>query len=486
MKKKLLIGGVLLALLVGGAINESIAQTSVNKWAIGFHGGITRLNDDFKNHYFATGNMERLARISLQRYVSPHFNLSTAFSAGDVSTYNTVFKHSVTTTVRTGDLTLDYRFFSEDNKWRPYLFAGVGVLYADNYVVRQDYMPTFPHGVGLRWAPLGERLQFDANVRQDLTMSDHLDGSPKGNYNDNFLTYSAGVIFTLGKTKDSDGDGVSDVKDECPDTKKNAIVDIKGCPVDKDEDGVPNNMDKCPDVAGQIQFNGCPDTDGDGIEDSKDACITIAGLVKFNGCPDKDNDDIEDSKDKCPDVAGLVAFEGCPDKDADGVPDHKDRCPDKAGLSQFDGCPDTDGDGIEDSKDRCPDIAGGVGFSGCPEPKKADIEKLQTIAKQINFETGKDVLKESSYPTLDEVAKLMKDNPMYKLSIEGHTDNVGAAAQNLDLSQRRAASVRAYLIDKGVDAERVISSGFGDTRPIDSNKSKAGRANNRRVELKLF
>src|SRR5690606_13298311 len=150
---------------------------------------------------------------------------------------------------------------------------------------------------------------------------------------------------------------------------------------DTDGDGIYDKDDACPDVPGLEAFNGCPDTDGDGIEDSKDDCPNEAGLAEFNGCPDTDGDGVADKDDKCPTVAGLKALAGCPDADGDGVADGDDKCPNQAGPAANNGCPwpDTDGDGVLDKDDKCPNEVGTVANNGCPE-----VKPTVEVMKQLN------------------------------------------------------------------------------------------------------
>jgi len=269
---------------------------------------------------------------------------------------------------------------------------------------------------------------------------------------------------------------------------------------DRDHDLVPDKADACPEVPGVIALHGCPDKDNDGIADKDDACPDRAGTVSTNGCPDKDGDDIPDKDDECPDQAGLGIFNGCPDSDGDSIPDSKDECPDKAGLLQFKGCPDTDADGIPDAKDNCPLVAGPVSNLGCPviekietpkEPAKVmlsneDQEVINKVFHNLEFETGKTVMREISYPALDELINLLKRKPTFKLLVDGHTDNVGSESFNQKLSQGRADAVKNYLTDKGIDQSRVIAKGYGMSNPIVSNETEAGRQKNRRVEFTIM
>jgi OOP family OmpA-OmpF porin len=217
------------------------------------------------------------------------------------------------------------------------------------------------------------------------------------------------------------------------------------------------------------------DTDGDGIPDDVDACPT----------------EPEDHKD--PD-----AGDGCPapaDRDGDGIPDQYDKCPDqpedKDGIDDADGCPedDADNDGIPDAKDACPKEPG----QPDPDPKKNGCPKFirlegstVRVLQQVHFATGSATILPDSFPMLMEIVKLLQATPgIKKMRIEGHTDNRGAAAMNLDLSKRRAASVATWLIQHGIESGRLSSEGYGITKPIDTNDTDAGRQANRRVEFKI-
>ena len=230
------------------------------------------------------------------------------------------------------------------------------------------------------------------------------------------------------------------------------------------------------------------DTDGDGIFDSRDKCPTVAGVARYEGCPvpDTDKDGIFDDKDKCPEIAGYPELEGCPypDRDKDGVTDNKDRCPDEPGSTKNDGCPllDRDGDGVPDATDRCPDTPGPASNYGCPEDVKT---KLTYIAKNIYFHVDKATLQDISFEPLNQLADILTRYPNAKLTIEGHTDNTGSNAHNMKLSNDRAKAVVDYLVSKGIDAGRLTAVGFGEEKPVTTNKTAEGRTLNRRVELKL-
>jgi len=301
----------------------------------------------------------------------------------------------------------------------------------------------------------------------NFTNHDKRDNNYSNDDNDAFAEHSLGVIFSFGAPIDADGDGVSDKLDKCPNTTAGAAVDAIGCPLDSDGDGVPDYLDKCPNTPKGVAVDaaGCPiDTDGDGVADYLDKCPDTPAGVKV-------------------DASGCAL-----DSDGDGVPDNVDKCPDttKGVAVDVDGCPlDRDGDGVPDYMDKCPDVKGIAANKGCPEVK-AETKKIFAQALQgIQFESGKDVIKKSSFSILNQVVKVMKENPSYNLEINGHTDSQGSAVKNIELSQKRADAVKTYLSKSGVDASRLTSKGFGQTVPVADNATAAGRAKNRRVEFKV-
>ena len=275
-----------------------------------------------------------------------------------------------------------------------------------------------------------------------------------------------------GAPRDTDADGVIDRKDKCPDTPRGAQVDQRGCPIDTDGDGVFDGLDRCPDTpkGWGVDAQGCPlDSDGDGVPDGSDKCPNTpkGAKVDANGCPI--------------------------DSDGDGVFDGIDRCPATPRGAKVDaqGCPlDSDGDGVYDGLDKCPGTPLGtkVDVTGCPlpEPKAPQLfegTKQSVILEGVNFETDKADLTAGSSVTLDKVADSLKDWPDVKVQIDGHTDSTGGTKHNQTLSEARAESVKSYLVGKGIEASRLSTKGFGLANPIADNKTKEGKAKNRRVEI---
>lgn len=231
------------------------------------------------------------------------------------------------------------------------------------------------------------------------------------------------------------------------------------------------------------------DRDGDGVVDSLDRCPDTPGLVALKGCPDRDGDGVADIDDKCPDVYGLAKYQGCPipDTDKDGINDEVDKCPNVPGVARYQGCPipDTDGDGVNDEEDKCPTEAGPASNFGCPVIDQIIVERVNKAAQNIFFATGSYKLLPKSFKSLKDVVEILKENPSYKIDVDGYTDITGNADKNQILSENRAASVKAYLIGNGIDESRIVSKGHGINDPIADNKTVSGRAKNRRVEMHL-
>jgi outer membrane protein OmpA-like peptidoglycan-associated protein len=260
---------------------------------------------------------------------------------------------------------------------------------------------------------------------------------------------------------------------------------------DSDRDGIYDKYDVCPNLAGLAEFNGCPDSDSDGIQDSEDTCPNKAGSAEYNGCPDTDGDGISDINDTCPNEAGTKALSGCPDADADGLTNAQDACPNEAGPVANNGCPwkDGDSDGVLDKDDNCPNEAGTVDNNGCPEvvfPTEQEQAQLITYSRTINFSLGKSSFEKDAISTLEAISAILTAYPKANFVVEGHTDSISSEGFNQKLSEARAAQVVGFLTTNGISNKRLQSVGFGETAPIESNMTAAGRAINRRVEVKLL
>lgn len=328
---------------------------------------------------------------------------------------------------------LNLKMVSDKYAFQPYISLGFS---AHKY--RSYYGATMPLGLGLKIKLFDDAHIFiTSNYRVPLT-------TETANYH---FQHGLGFAGRLSKKK------------EAP-----KVIEPPKPPSDRDGDGIIDDEDKCPDVKGLAKYQGCPipDTDKDGINDEEDKCPTVPGLARYQGCPipDTDKDGINDEEDKCPTVPGLARYQGCP-------------------------IPDTDGDGTNDEEDKCVTIPGPKENFGCPIIPEEVKKRVNLAAKNILFVTGSSKLQKSSFKGLDDVAKIMSENPGMSLAIDGHTDNVGKDEFNQTLSDNRANSVKTYLVSKGIDESRITATGHGETMPIADNKTAKGRQQNRRSELTL-
>ena len=250
------------------------------------------------------------------------------------------------------------------------------------------------------------------------------------------------------------------------------------------------------------------DADGDGLKDDVDQCVQepedMDTFEDTDGCPDTDNDadGVPDTTDDCDaekeDADQFSDEDGCPDpdNDGDGLPDGSDQCPndaeDKDNFKDDDGCPDpdNDADGVLDAADQCPDtLETANGFQdedGCPDELPKSVKRYTGVIKGINFKVNSDVITKSSFKTLNAAVKVLTEYPDLRVEIGGHTDDTGTDEHNVELSQRRADSVKNYFVGKGIAEDRLTAIGYGKSQPVDDRGTKAARAKNRRVEFKLI
>jgi outer membrane protein OmpA-like peptidoglycan-associated protein len=364
---------------------------------------------------------------------------------------------------------------SLSNVVNPYLFAGAAYTWFDPRGENDVKLPNNLAGVykkrelnyigeiGIRFLAT-DNLSFNLGGGVQLSNHDYLDDIAVGTNKDLFFSALAGASFSFFITRDSDGDGVDDSEDLCGDTPPHIKVDEFGCPIDSDKDGVPDYLDKCPNTPKDVLVNneGCPlDSDGDGVPDYLDLCSNT------------------------PNGIAVDKF-GCPlDHDGDGIPDYKDKCSNTPAKVEVDenGCPlDSDKDGVPDYLDNCPGTAVGtkVDENGCPIEKES---KEYTLSAGANFAFGSSSLLPSAYPELDKLVEAMKQNPLSRWRIEGHTDNIGSRKGNLKISRERAEAVLNYFISKGLVRNRFEVFGMGMDYPVADNSTETGRAKNRRVVI---
>lgn len=356
---------------------QANAQNSNEDIAIGLQFGTIEYKGDLGNEFFKfTDGVHPSVGLNVSKYVTPSFDLMGKIRGGQID--RNTFKN----TLVDFNIMAKYKFnngyiLKEESLFAPYLFLGIGdalSIYTDVTTgVKDAPLAVFnlPMGFGFKFN-VNEKLSASIETHYNYMVNDRADGQVEGKWDDQFLYNAIGVSYNLASGKDSDGDGVKDKEDSCP--------NIKG--------------------------------------------------TKATG-----------------------------------------------------GCPDADGDGIADLDDKCPNIPGIQEEGGCPRNYTQSVVIMTKAREGLFFNTASAVIKDESFPVLDAVVKVLKENPSYKLNIEGHTDNTGNAESNLALSQKRADAAKAYLIDKGIAADRLTSKGFGVTKPAADNSTEAGRALNRRVEF---
>ncbi len=305
-------------------------------------------------------------------------------------------------------------------------------------------------------APVDNKFNYDVGGGFKMWMSDHValrgdvhafwtnaDGAQTGGSDDRYrdVVSTVGLTFGAGNTDggpdDADMDGVPDSIDRCSDTPYGVSIDAFGCPVDSDKDGVADYRDQCANTPASVWVNevGCPtDEDRDGVSDGLDRCMStpLGAMVDERGCPT-----------------------------------------------------DQDGDGVYDGLDSCNNTPRGakVDSRGCEVVERVEPIAREVVLNNVNFASNSADILPASYATLDQVAASLVDNPEIRVEIHGHADAMGESSYNLSLTQRRAESVRAYMIAAGVSPERMRARGFGESQPVASNDSSEGRAMNRRVEF---
>ena len=522
-----------LIVLLGLAINASsqddfsTQKQSIQKNGLFFGFNFINHQTPFEDTWDKNGSYTNALEIGYNRYLHKNFRMLIPFQMGTADFPDLDSRNSSGSFIEL-DLLGQLLLFDRNHWLSPYILGGAGAEYKLDWA-DDNLAINFPVGAGL-----------DLNIDKNFAIGTRaMYRTGLGDAAFENWQINVGFIYILGRTggknkDDRDNDGITNLLDNCPDEA--GLAELNGCP-DNDLDGIANQDDACPDEPGPIENSGCPmaDTDGDGIADAEDKCIELFGSPDLFGCPDTDGDGVADPEDYCPDAPGSIAALGCPDADGDGVPDNEDQCPNAAGSvngcpdidgdgvpdsmdkcpndsGTADGCPDLDGDGVADNVDRCPNDAGNPENGGCPTTivdnsgsqtgadgssnngssttgstiSSEDASTLALAAQSVQFETGSGRIKSASRSILDQVAEIMKKYPSYSLSIDGHTDSIGDRKSNQRLSEKRAKACYDLLVKKGISASRMKHQGFGETKPIATNKYKDGREKNRRVEFNLY
>jgi|26BtaG_2_1085354.scaffolds.fasta_scaffold00028_16 outer membrane protein OmpA-like peptidoglycan-associated protein/opacity protein-like surface antigen len=469
MKKFNLLLTALIVLFLSSTVLN--AQNKRDPWAIsvGAHAVDYTSVRGVGNEFFNYNNysiVPPLSKLSIIRNLNSYFDVDLTASVGEIDNDRLRIKDEFFVNAGLG---LRFKILKGESWFDPYLriganynhydFTSLGDVVPAGFAVYQnhegnpdldaggnpivvDYLYQEPKTAKDHFGVSGGagiNFWFTKNLGLNIASDYNWIPSTKTDYFD-FFQHTVGVTFRFGN-KDRDGDGINDDVDDCPDTP-----------------GIPSDIPGC---------NGCPDSDGDGLCDVLDECPNEAGPMENNGCPilDRDGDGILDVDDDCPDTPGVASsIPGC------------------------NGCPDSDGDGVCDGKDECPNEFGTVENNGCPEMADpcTDMQAIKDALKNVLFEYNSDKLTAESMATLDNIAPLLTSknikNPHWL--VEGHTDNVGSQNYNLPLSEKRANSVKNYLVSKGVSSSILKAVGFGLALPVTTNDTAEGRARNRRVEMK--
>ena len=419
------------------------AQDKNNPWVGNLGLNIVSLQGDNLNADIALG----IPSIGISRYIFGGLSVGAQYSRNKISSKSIPQDLSY----YSFDGFLKYTLSSK-GKVQPYLFAGYGFSSFQDGIDRKGL---FPSSDVSETSSTGVGLNINVSDKMGINISSSYRNADESKAFKHFQ-HVIGVTFKLGSL-DSDGDGVSDKNDECPE------------------------------IPGLEEFAGCPDTDGDGITDKEDVCPDSAGTLEMKGCPDSDGDGISDIEDLCPEIAGSKEMSGCPDTDGDGINDKEDNCPEEAGTIENNGCPwpDADGDGVADKVDECPEVPGIEENNGCPAISEAVIQELNNEGSMIRFKASSSVIGKDSSPCLDKIKSILDNYPKINIIIEGHASSDGSKSFNQKLSEDRANSVKTALVDKGADQNRLEPIGFGEEKPLKDNSSVKGRKSNRRVQFSL-
>jgi OOP family OmpA-OmpF porin len=319
--------------------------------------------------------------------------------------------------------------FRRDERFTPYLHAGAGYFQDDPEGRDSDDGGMYSGGLGF-YLDL-----FSTNVALRGEWRYRVDSAGDDSLGDNLISLGLQLPFGAAEPAfvDSDGDGVSDGMDRCPNTPAGAQVDAYGCELDSDGDGVKDGTDECPNTPTGVRV---------------------------------------DSK-------------GCPlDSDGDGVADDSDECPNTPAGAKVDekGCElDSDGDGVVDRLDECPNTA-----PGDPVDRRGCTLRGEYVLEGTAFEYNSDRLTQEARNILDGAVETLNRYPELRFEIGGHTDNTGSVEYNEGLSERRARAVHDYFASQGIDESRMTVRGYGESEPIATNDTDAGRAANRRVSLRVI
>ena len=425
---------VFLICLTGSAYS----QNEENPWLFEF--GINSVNaeDSDKTSY-------RLPTLSLSRYIFNNFSVGINYSENDVNVSNEdLYYYSLDGIVKY-NFPNESKFLGVDTN--TYLYAGYGLSnfgQSDISLASKNtsYGPSFGAGIDFQ---ISKNIALNTGISYKVL-------DEKNAYSN--LQHVVGIKFNFGKG-DSDGDGVPDKKDQCPD------------------------------LPGLSELGGCPDSDGDGISDLVDKCPNKSGLKSMGGCPDTDGDGFPDLSDPCPNNTGING-EPCPDSDGDGLNDNIDNCPNEAGPESNGGCKllDVDNDDIPNVDDSCPNEAGEKRLNGCPK-MPISLSIFLNSYSDYSFDFDSYELSQVQISNISDLSKILIKYDYIKINIDGHASSEGESEYNMQLSQNRSNSVKNTLINNGVKDSRLKTRAYGESMPSYPDFPLSERKKNRRVKISV-
>ena len=373
-----------------------------------------------------------MPELYVSRYFNPSFDF---FISQNLGLANNKIESNLDISLTT--IAVRYKLYNgmilpESSLLKPYVYAGPGYI-SDNNTNKIN----FNLGLGAKY-PIKQNISLYAQVGyiNGPNVKEHTEQwAGEGvtvdylvpTYRDNLWKATVGLEITIGGSKDSDGDGVPDKKDKCPNTPRDVFVDEHGCPIDTDNDGVIDHLDECPTEPGLSSTNGCPDTDRDGVPDKDDACPDVKGKKEFNGCPDPDE---EKKTDKETEPSQMTAAEA-----------------------------------VESGNMRVLDIK----------------------VRPVYFVVDQSYLTDYTKNKIANLVDMLLKNPAYLVRLWGYTDDLASADYNQKLSEKRAESVMRFMTSMGFDRDRIVSTnGLGEENPVAPNNSEQNRRLNRRVEFEIF
>ena len=414
------------------------SQNEENPWLFEFGINSVNVEESDKTGY-------KLPTLSLSRYIFNNFSVGINYSENDVNVSNEDLYYYSLDGIIKYNIPGESKFLGMDTN--PYLYAGYGLSnFGESDVSfaskNTSYGPSFGAGID---------FQISKNIALNTGIS-YKALDEKNAYSN--LQHVVGIKFNFGKG-DSDGDGVPDKKDHCPD------------------------------LPGLSELNGCPDSDGDGISDQKDQCPDKAGLNSMGGCPDSDGDGFSDLTDPCPNKAGLNGAP-CPDSDGDGINDNLDNCPNIAGPKSNGGCKlaDIDNDGIPNINDNCPNEAGEKELGGCPK-LPVSLSNFLNNYSEFFFDFDSYELNKAQKLNISDLSKILDKYDYVKVNIDGHASSEGESDYNMQLSKNRSNAIRDNLIENGVQDSRLNTRAYGEDKPDYPNIPLSERKKNRRVILSI-